>query len=137
MGNLNNHHVTAKSVPQPLTLDQKGLDPCLVFREMANDDPIFISRIIISDGIRADLVPLVTSKNFPDFALFPKMKLRLKGEYFVTANEIQTESLAPLASSVLLRVGEAMRSLCTVLKGLFRRGWRQHFRKVSLYPFFF
>jgi hypothetical protein len=60
--NVNMCRIAAKFVPRLLTNDQKQrrINVCPELREKANEDPTFI------------LVPC-------DFALFPKLKMKLKG----------------------------------------------------------
>jgi histone-lysine N-methyltransferase SETMAR len=49
--NLNMCHIATKFVPQILTNDQKQrrVNVCIELREKANEDPTFISRIIMGD----------------------------------------------------------------------------------------
>jgi hypothetical protein len=59
---------------------QQRVDVCTELRQLTSDDETFLSRVITGD-----LAPC-------DFFLFPKMKLKLKGCWFDTTEEIQAES---------------------------------------------
>jgi hypothetical protein len=82
--NLNMRHTAMNFVPRLLTNDQKHrhVIVCLELRERANKSITFIS---------PDLAPC-------DFALFPKLKMKLKGQRFETVSDIQRESQAELNS---------------------------------------
>jgi hypothetical protein len=70
MKELGMHHVTAKFVPRILTADQKqqSADMCTELRQLASNNETFLSLI-----------------------WHPKMKLKLKGSWFDTIEEIQAE----------------------------------------------
>lgn len=71
-----------------LSQNSSFLTMYLEFREMANDNPAFISRIIMGYEVCVGLAS--------DIALFSKMKLKQKGCLFDTINEIQMEAGAIL-----------------------------------------
>jgi hypothetical protein len=77
-----------------------------------------------------------------DFALFPKLKMKLKGRRFETVSNIQTDSQAVLDSikendfRVLLKRGKKMGSLYTFPRSLFQRRWPPKLSKLSQHFFF-
>lgn len=77
------------------------------------------------------------------FALFPKMKLKLKGCHVNTINEIWTEleaildSLQEKISIVLFESWKRHWDHCIYSQVVFQRGWWLNLNKVNLYLFFF
>ncbi|PNF42588.1 hypothetical protein B7P43_G03094, partial [Cryptotermes secundus] len=90
---LNMRRIAAKFVPRLLQNEQKQhrLEVCRELQQQLQEDPNFLSKVVTGDEIvphppySPDLAPC-------DFFLFPKMKIKLKGRRFDTAEEIQAET---------------------------------------------
>ena len=97
------HCVAAKFVPRILTADQK--QQRFVCTELKNK-----MAVVPHQPFSPDLSPY-------DFFLFPKMKLKLKGHRFDTAEEIQAESQRVLDTVIEKGFQEAFQK--------WRRQWDQ------------
>lgn len=75
---------------------------------------------------------------WPFCRMFPKIKLKLKGDRFDITSEIQTESqgvLDDLQDRCFWGIEKVLGSLCTFPIRLFRRGLRPDLNKIPLYSF--
>ncbi|PNF32071.1 hypothetical protein B7P43_G05722 [Cryptotermes secundus] len=87
---LNMRRIAAKFVPRLLQNEQKQhrLEVCRELQQQLQEDPNFLSKVVTvvpHPPYSPDLAPC-------NFFLFPKMKIKLKGQRFDTVEEIQAET---------------------------------------------
>ncbi|PNF35319.1 hypothetical protein B7P43_G04817 [Cryptotermes secundus] len=93
--------IATKSVPRLLQNEQKQhrLEVCRELQQQLQEDPNFLSKVVTvvpHPPYSPDLAPC-------DLFLFPKMKIKLKGRRFDTAEEIQAETQTVLRVNTLTK----------------------------------